>query len=303
MLFNVRRSQALLLAGGTLIAATVGGCGDTQETDAVHPPGTTAASAHGPSISGGAGALPSAHVHGVARNPGDGLVYVATHDGLFSMRRGAQPTRVGPVIDLMGFTIAGPNHFYASGHPGIGVDLPDPVGLIESKDGGQTWATLSRQGEADFHTLTSSRTGVAGFEGDQLAMTVDGRTWEQLAPPVAPHAVAASPNGAALLVTSESGLARFSAKGKTWQRVQTPLLLQLVTWADASTVVGLAPDGRVALSTDAAETWQIQGGAGAPPHALAAYRQQDGSVEILVVLSAGLVRSTDTGKTFAPYGG
>jgi DNA-binding beta-propeller fold protein YncE len=303
MLFNVRRSHALLLAGGALVAATVAGCGDAQGTDAVPKAGNTAASEHGPSIHNGAGALPSAHVHGVARNPADSLVYMATHDGLFRLRPGAQPTRVGPVIDLMGFTVAGPNHFYASGHPGRGVDLPDPVGLIESKDGGQTWAALSRQGQSDFHTLTSSRAGIVGFEGEQLAVTVDGRTWQHLSPPVAPHAVAASPDGAALLVTSESGLARFSAKGSRWDRVQTPLLLQLVTWADATTVVGVAPDGRVALSTDAGATWQLQGRVGARPHALAAYRQRDESVEVLAVTAAGLVRSTDTAKTFAGYGG
>ncbi len=54
----------------------------------------------------------------------------------------------------------GPDHFYASGHPGPGVELPAPVGLIESRDGGATWDPLSRQGESDFHALTASDAGV-----------------------------------------------------------------------------------------------------------------------------------------------
>jgi len=34
--------------------------------------------------------------------------------------------------------VAEPDHFYASGHPGEGADLPDPVGLIEATDAGRT---------------------------------------------------------------------------------------------------------------------------------------------------------------------
>ncbi len=92
-------------------------------------------------------------------SPADGLVYLATHDGLFHYDDSG-PVRVGPVIDLMGFTVVGPDHFYASGHPGPGVELPAPVGLIESRDGGATWDPLSRQGESDFHALTASDAGV-----------------------------------------------------------------------------------------------------------------------------------------------
>jgi hypothetical protein len=67
---------------------------------------------------------------------------LATHDGLFVAAADGWAA-LGPVIDLMGFSVAGPDHFYASGHPGQVSDLPNPVGLIESKDGGQTWAPLS----------------------------------------------------------------------------------------------------------------------------------------------------------------
>ena len=41
----------------------------------------------------------------------------------------------------MGFSVAGPGHIYASGHPGDGVDLPAPVGLMETRDAGATWTT------------------------------------------------------------------------------------------------------------------------------------------------------------------
>lgn len=47
----------------------------------------------------------------------------ATHQGL-SRYVDSGPQLVGPVIDLMGSTVAGPDHFSAFGHPGAGTDLP-----------------------------------------------------------------------------------------------------------------------------------------------------------------------------------
>jgi photosystem II stability/assembly factor-like uncharacterized protein len=300
---NHRRHRQLFVTVGILVVLTTSACSTADGPGQPLPSSSIIGSEHDMAASPGlGGGLPSAHVHGVGRNPADGLVYLATHDGLFRISEDAAPVRVGPVVDLMGFTIAGPNHFYASGHPGPGVDLPDPVGLIETTDGGNTWIPRSRQGESDFHTLTSSPAGIVGFDGRQMAMTTDGRTWQQITPPAAAHAVAASPDGASLLVTSPSGLARSTDKGRTWQQPQTPLLLQLVAWADATNVVGVGPDGRIATSTDAAATWKAGASAGAPPYALGAHRAKDGSVEILAVTDAGLVRSTDNGTTFTPYG-
>lgn len=264
------------------------------------PERSHAGAEHGEEAANGTRTLPSAHVHAVTRNPADGHVLLATHDGLFRLPPGAQPARIGPVIDLMGFTVAGPNHFYASGHPGAGTNLPNPVGLIESTDGGQTWTALSRQGRSDFHTLTASGAGITGYDGDELATTGDGRTWQALKPPVPPHAVAAAPDGTTLLLASEQGLARSADHGRSWSRVTTPVLLQLVAFADATHAVAVAPDGRIAVSADAGTTWLLGGSIGGAPHALAAQRTPTGS-EILAVTSTGLQRSIDDGATFASY--
>lgn len=288
--------QLVVLPAVLALALSIGGC----TTDPARQQRDAGPESHH-DASGGSSGLPSQHVHGVARNPADGQVYLATHDGLFRITPATAPVRVGPVIDLMGFTLAGPNHFYASGHPGPGTDLPNPVGLIESTDAGQTWTPLSRQGQSDFHTLTASGVGIVGFDGEQLATTRDGRTWQRLTPPVVSHAVAASPDGTILLATSESGLARSADAGKSWQLVTTPMPLQLVAWADATTTVGVAPGGQIATSTDTAATWTVQGSVGGAPHALAAHRTKEGGLEVLAVTGQGLVRSTDN-KTFTPYG-
>jgi len=234
----------------------------------------------------------------VAVNPADGRVFLATHDGLFRYDA-AGATRIGPVIDLMGFTVAGPDHFYASGHPGPGTDLPEPVGLIESTDGGRTWSLRSRQGQSDFHALTASTAGVVGFDGT-LRVSSDETTWTTLDPPVKPYALAASPDGSVLLATSESGPARSTDGGTTWSRLEGAPLLQVVAWADAATIVGVGPDGTVAVSTDGGVTWATRAFAGGAPQAVGAHTAAEGTLRVLVVTAETVMDSLDGGASFAP---
>ncbi len=280
-----------------MASLAVASCGQPDTPAATAPSGiaTPSNGQHEASLPAGVG-LPSRHVHGVAVNPADGQVYVASHDGLFRMM--AKPERVGPVIDLMGFTVAGPDHFYASGHPGPGTDMPNPVGLIESRDGGRTWTALSRQGQSDFHALAAAGIGVVGFDG-ALRASADGKDWTPLAAPAAPHALAVSPDGQVIVATSESGPIRSTDAGKTWHRIAAAPLLQLVDWADAAQLVaGVTPDGQVAISTDAGATWQRRGTVDGPPQALGLTGQAVGSLRVLVVSGAQLLDSTDGGATF-----
>jgi hypothetical protein len=275
----------------------VASCGQPDTPAATAPSGiaTHSDGQHEASPPAGVG-LPSRHVHDVAVNPADGQVYLASHDGLFRMT--AKPERVGPVIDLMGFTVAGPDHFYASGHPGPGTDMPNPVGLIESRDGGRTWTALSRQGQSDFHALAAAGTGVVGFDGALRAST-DGRSWTPLAAPAAPHALAVSPDGRVIVGTSESGPIRSTDAGESWHRIAGAPLLQLVDWADtAQLVAGVTPDGQVAISTDAGATWQRRGKVDGPPQALGVSGQTAASLRVHIINAEQLLQSTDGGATF-----
>lgn len=245
--------------------------------------------------------LPSDHVHGVGINPADGVVQLATHDGLFSYQDGT-PVRVGPVIDLMGFTVAGPDHFYASGHPGPGVDLPQPVGLIESTDGGRSWSALSRQGQSDFHALSALQGAVIGFDG-QLRMSADARTWTTTQAPVQPFALASSPQGTTVLATSQDGPALSRDAGASWSVLEQAPLLQVAAMADATTIVGITPDGTVAVSQDTGATWATPGAVPGPPQAVAASRQDGGALQVMAVTSAAVLSSADGGVSFAPLQG
>ena len=295
-----------LLASGALLAGCAGDA-PVQEAiasgavDAMPDPSGEVVAEATPEAGHSSAGLPSAHVHGVAVNPADDLVYLATHDGLF--RYGdSGPERVGPVIDLMGFTVAGPDRFYASGHPGPGTDLPQPVGLIESVDGGATWSELSRQGESDFHALTATDSGVVGFDGT-LRRSDDGLSWTALPAPVAPYALTAAPDGSTLLATTQAGPLRSTDEGVTWQEIGQAPLLQVVDWAAEETVVGVTPDGTVEVSDDSGATWTTRGDVEAAPQAVGADIAPDGLLRVLVVTTEKLLSSTDGGSTFVPFTG
>jgi hypothetical protein len=288
-----RRPAVLVAATVTALMTLAAGCSSPEPEPESSPESAPAArSAADP------GRLPSAHIHGVAMDPGDGALLLASHDGLFEVGAGGELTPIGPVIDLMGFAVSGADHYLASGHPGPGVDLPEPVGLIESTDGGATWTAVSRQGESDFHALTVSGAGALGYDG-ALMRSADGRTWEELDIPAQPHTLAASPDGRQILATTQQGLLRSTDAGSSWSRVDGAPLLQVVDWADeGTTVAGVDPAGVIWTSTDAAGTWQEGAQLGAAPHAIAVTAMDDGRTRIAVVTTDALLESQDGGRTF-----
>lgn len=248
----------------------------------------------------GAGPVELSHVHGLGVDPGDGELYAGTHYGLIRVPAEGEPTLVGDTVqDFMGFTVVGPGHYLASGHPGEGQDAPGNLGLIESTDGGQTWQNLSLAGEADFHALRARHGQVYGYHGGTLMVSEDKKTWQTGAQlPLADFAVSATdPN--VILATTEQGLARSTNGGATFDVAPGAPLLQLVSWPDGELVIGVAPDGTVHVSEDGGASWVERGSVGEQPQALVA----DGD-DIYVALDGALLASNDGGTTFkARYDG
>lgn len=275
---------SLLLAAAGAVALGLSACAADTEVAAgpTPPPSTTAARA-----------VPSGHVHALSREPSTGELLVATHEGLHVYGRG-EPRKVGPAIDLMGFTVAGPRHYYASGHPGPGVDLPQPAGLLESRDGGRTWSVLSRGGSSDFHALTAAGHRVVAFDGT-LRVSSGGGTWQtgDLGSP--PRALASSPEGDRVLATTAEGLMSSDDGGLRWKPVNGAPLLLLVDWVDSRAVAGLTPQGELHLSADAGQTWRATAAAAPEAQALDASRGEGGGVEVVAATHDQLVTSRDGG--------
>ncbi|MBG6224093.1 photosystem II stability/assembly factor-like uncharacterized protein [Arthrobacter sp. CAN_A2] len=239
---------------------------------------------------------PSGHIHGMSVDPGTDRILLATHDGLFDVTR-SPAQQIGPTIDLMGFTATGDGTLYASGHPGPGTDLPDPVGLITSTDDGRSWEPVSRQGETDFHALAATGTGLIGYEG-RIVTSADGHHWMVTADDVPAYNLAAA-TGGTVLATTEQGLYRSEDSGATWTTVPNAPLLAFTTFA-GDTAIGVTPDGTVHTSADAGLTWTQRGAILGEPAAIAADHTGDKTHRIWVATNEGIEVSSDNGATFNP---
>lgn len=241
------------------------------------------------------------HVHGLAVDPQTRELFLATHEGLFNVTR-SPGDRIGATNDFMGFTPAAePGAFYASGHPGRGSTLPNPMGLLRTSDGGKTWEQLSRQGESDFHALATTKSGVLGFDG-ALRATADDITWTAEDPGFAPSALAGHPATDTVLAVTSSGLQRSTDGGKTWALNTAAPVIQFAAFASATDVVGITPRGKVHTSADAGATWTSAGQIEGTVQAVTALKL-DGPPAVWAATTEGIVHSSDGGATFNRYGG
>lgn len=239
------------------------------------------------------------HIHAIARDPSDGTLLLATHEGLFAMGADGLTLR-GPVMDLMGFAVSPDGTYYASGHPGTATrDLPQPLGLIRSTDRGHTWQVTSRGGESDFHALAAGPQQVVGFDG-ALRTTTDAKTWTVHGIPVAPRTLAAAPTSGTLAATTAKGLLRSTDGGASWHPLATPEPGLLVSWADDSTLVITTTGGRLATSTDQGATWTLGPRLTGAVQAMWAGRTARGDVETVIALPDRVLSTTDNGATTRP---
>lgn len=285
---NRPRTRRIVAALALLATAAVAAaCSNTAPT--------TSADTTAQSPAAASATLSASHIHAAVRDPKTGNLLAATHEGLFE-RTAAGWQRRGPVIDLMGFAIAADGSFYASGHPGIGTDLPQPLGLIHSTDRGGNWTVLSRGGQSDFHALTVAGTTVVGFDGE-LRTSTDGTGWTTGAIPAAPYWLTASPSGT-IVATTETGTFTSGDKAATWTALATPAPFVVSAFADEDTIVAATADGTLAQSDDAGATWRTGPTPVGRIGAISATRTGD-TVEIIAVTEAGILTTTDLGATTA----
>ncbi|WP_231972618.1 F510_1955 family glycosylhydrolase [Nocardiopsis alborubida] len=237
------------------------------------------------------------HVHGIVANSnGDGWI-LGTHQGIFHVSDDGEVESVGPVVDFMGLSDAGQGRLVASGHPGPDTDMPNPVGLIESTDGGRTWEPLSRAGESDFHALAATEDTVIGFDG-ALRATDDGQEWYDLDPELNAIGLAVSEDAETVLATTQQGLRRSEDGGRSFTQVDGAPPLVFVDWVRGSdTVYGIDAGGAVHRSEDTGRNWEALGTVGEQPEAIHA------DADHVVVAAGGtLVVSSDGGQTFEAVG-
>ncbi|MBD0330600.1 MAG: exo-alpha-sialidase [Thermoleophilia bacterium] len=238
------------------------------------------------------------HVHGLGVDPADGTLFVATHTGLWRVAPGeAKAARVGTSRrDLMGFTVAGPGHFLASGHPDSRRE-PPLLGLIESRDAGETWTSISLAGEADFHVLRLAGRRLYGYDASHGRLLVRrglGRPWERLGTPATIGDLAVSPiDPFRLLATTDKGLFESADGGRSWRRVAS--VFGLLAWPLPHELLRVEENGDLLTSADRGRNWTPVGAIGGEPAAFAARSP----TELYVALHDGTIkRSTDAGRSW-----
>lgn len=236
-----------------------------------------------------------AHVHGLGVDPSDGMLYAATHYGLFSVPETGAPTRIADRRqDTMGFTIAGPNLFLGSGHPDPVDKLPSRLGLIQSTDAGKTWQQLSLAGKADFHALKAAHGSVYGYDGSGgFMVSADKLTWETRSKlPMRDFAV--SPSDAdMILATTEDGLQLSTDGGRHFTQVAGAPALMVLGWDRGSSVYGVAPGGEVYRSGDAGSSWQQGTSLEGQPEAFLVSGER-----LLAATGTGIFESTDGARSW-----
>jgi hypothetical protein len=236
-----------------------------------------------------------AHIHGLGLNPADGILYIATHDGLYRLQDG----EVEPVgdrrWDVMGFTVRGPNDFIGGGHPTPKEiqegDYPPLLGFIQSGDAAETWQILAMRGETDLHALAVGNGviyAVDATSGRFLAST-DGREWETRSLLVA-WSIAVENDGN-LLAAAPEGPHRSTDQGRTWTRLAGAPPLVLVAAQPGNVAWGIDAEGTIyRMGED--DAWASAGSVSGRPEAFSATQDR-----LFAATTAGVFTSSD-GQTW-----
>jgi hypothetical protein len=244
------------------------------------------------------------HVHGLGINPADGSLLIATHTGTY---RVAPDEHKAKLIgenrqDTMGFTIAGPDRFLGSGHPDPNAarerGLSPLLGLIESRDAGRSWQSISLSGRADFHVLRFAGRRVYGYDAtnDRLLLSTDlGRTWRRVSRPAPLIDLVVDPRDSAHAVAStEKRLFVSRDEGLQWRPLRGGRS-GFLAWPTPTRLYLVAASGMVLTSPAPDRPWREVGEIGGEPAALMAQSQN----ELYVALHDGTIkRSADGGRTW-----
>jgi photosystem II stability/assembly factor-like uncharacterized protein len=193
----------------------------------------------------------------------------------------------------MGFTVVGADRFLGSGHPDLRGGLPSRLGLIQSRDGGRSWTTVSLLGNADFHVLRARGEQVVGYDASSgyiLTSRDGGKHWHRhrFEGPLVDLVIAPAPFRT-LMATAPAQLLLSRDGGRSWGSVSETT--GLLAWPKPRRLYLLASDGRLWLSPDIGRRWRALGEVGGRPAAFAAY----GDGRIYAALHSGIIKESNDG--------
>lgn len=238
------------------------------------------------------------HIHGIGIDPADGVMYLAGHYGLFKVKAADSAERVaGRIQDHMGFTVVGPKTFLASGHPGDPSAAGSPhLGLIRTTDAGQTWATVSKEGTADFHALQPAGEVLYAFDSQSGQLHRSGDDGQSWTPGAEEPMIDLAADLTTVYATTPEGLKVSRNNGLDFERVAKAPLLSHIESPAKGTLVGPGADGQIHTSRDGGKTWRVGGKLPGPVSAFTAVDAQ----RLLAATEDGTVlESRNGGQSFS----
>lgn len=245
-----------------------------------------------PAVGAGQSIGSLSHIHSV-RAFGDQVI-LGTHEGVFRYLDEKTVVQMGREnFDVMGLSVFGAKLF-ASGHPGPGSKLPEPVGLLISSDSGKNWKKSGLQGEVDFHLLESAAADMYGVDsgsGNLLYSKNSGKSWVSRGKNlVSDIAINPAKVGSAMalrdgkLISTQNSFTKMRA-------VDSTLTFSSLDWLSDNL---LATSGKsLYRSSDLGLTWKKMSDF---PEAASTVTQ---SAKIIAVVAGNSIyKSTDGGKTF-----
>lgn len=233
---------------------------------------------------------------------------LSTNRGLFRVVGGkatpmaSKVTADGTTAEVgktMAMTVAG-DALVGSGHPNDEASpLPTELGVLRSEDGGATWSSVARLGDADLHFFVARHDRIYGWDailGAVLVSEDDGKTFtEGITPPGPVLDMAVDPKDPeTIVITGETAAFRSEDGGQTWRPLTSASDARLA-WPDAGPLVRADADGSVHQSTDGGETWEGVGSVEGQPQDF--HITEDGTLH-LATGDGSILRSADAGRTW-----
>lgn len=196
------------------------------------------------------------HIHGIGLNPADNTVYVASHNGVFAIAEGKGVLIANRRQDTMGFTIAGPDDFLASGHPDPASNVPNPLGLISSKDRAQTWQTMSLGGTDDLHSIDTAKGIIYAYgAAGEVMMSQDRTSWQPVLRASLVDLAVDPQLPSSLVATTEDGQIIAWTVGQQPRQIPSAPPLVFIDRTADSNLVGVDSAGQVFTSDPDGATW------------------------------------------------
>jgi hypothetical protein len=245
------------------------------------------------------------HIHDLVLEA-DGDLLVASHTGLYRIERTDHAVLVGDEQhDLMAMA-AQADTLIASGHPNLLMERyqvegrPPFLGLVRSNDSGESWEIVDLLGDADFHALAPTPTGLFAAETTGRIWFLDETSgqWSQLGE-VEARDLAVNPADPTqqLAPDYDAGVWASNDGAVTWTRLDTAPPLIEIEWESAQGIVGITVDGGVWVSDELEDAWTETAAFDSADEVETFYIDPDGNWWV-TVHGGAIFHSTDAGATW-----